>query len=70
MTKGLYPFNNVFTYEDHSLEMIIHAAKANRECAKERKAFNLCRTTVLGKMIDPNYCLDKAIAQVDCFQKM
>jgi len=56
--------------QEESLELLIHSIKANRDCKTERKAFNLCRTTLLGKLVDPNYCLDKATAQVDCFQKV
>mmetsp|Transcript_36161 Transcript_36161/g.42277 ORF Transcript_36161/g.42277 Transcript_36161/m.42277 type:complete len:113 (+) Transcript_36161:63-401(+) len=49
-------------------EILVHSVRASQDCKKIRKEFNLCRSTLLGKLVDPNYCLDKATQLVDCFQ--
>ena len=33
--------------------MIANSIKANKDCEKIRKEFNLCRGNVVGKFIDP-----------------
>ena len=50
--------------------MIIHSARANKVCADARKDFNLCRASILGKMIEPGYCEEKAAKVIDCFQSV
>ena len=52
------------------LEMVIHSARANRLCKELRKDFNLCRATILGKLVEPQYCEDKASKLIDCFQEV
>merc|ERR1711874_180273 len=56
--------------EDENIEMLIHSIKANRVCKNLRKELNLCRSTILGKLVEPEHCQDKAIDLIDCFQKV
>ena len=48
--------------------MIINSARANRVCAAVRQNFTLCRANILGKLVEPQYCQDKAAKVIDCFQ--
>jgi hypothetical protein len=50
--------------------MLIHSIKANRVCKIERKELNLCRSNILGKLVEPQFCEDKAISVIDCFQSV
>ena len=50
--------------------MLIHSIKANRACRSERKELNLCRSNILGKLVEPQFCEDKAVNVIDCFQKV
>lgn len=52
---------------DNSLSMIIHSIKANKVCKDERKSFNLCRSTPLGKFVEPEFCKDNAEKLINCF---
>ncbi|KAL4435679.1 hypothetical protein ABPG74_018230 [Tetrahymena malaccensis] len=65
----LPPLQYTYTNEE-SLELLIHSIKGNKDCNSERKAFNLCRSTVLGKHVEPEQCLDKALTFVNCFQRV
>eukprot|EP01017_Pseudomicrothorax_dubius_P042010 TRINITY_DN67_c0_g1_i1.p1 TRINITY_DN67_c0_g1~~TRINITY_DN67_c0_g1_i1.p1 ORF type:complete len:113 (+),score=37.24 TRINITY_DN67_c0_g1_i1:133-471(+) len=53
---------------EEELELLVHSIKANKVCRTERKAFNLCRATLLGKLVEPQHCSEKAISLIDCFQ--
>ena len=55
--------------EDESLEVIIHSIKANQDCKPIKKKFNLCRATVLGKLVEPESCMEDAKELITCFQK-
>ncbi len=50
--------------------MIIHSARANKVCRDFRKDFNLCRAPILGKLVEPSYCEEKASKLIDCFQSV
>jgi hypothetical protein len=39
-----------------SLELLISSVRGNRVCNNERKAFNVCRTSILGKLVEPEFC--------------
>ena len=62
--KGIFPYNK------KSIEMLIHSIKANRACKNERKDLNLCRSNILGKLVEPTYCEEKAFKLIDCFQRV
>lgn len=55
---------------DESLEVIIHSIKANSVCKPLKKRFNLCRSTVLGKLVEPESCMADAKELVTCFQQV
>ncbi|KRX01961.1 hypothetical protein PPERSA_07606 [Pseudocohnilembus persalinus] len=60
-----------YSYTDEeSLELLIHSIRGNKQCQAERKAFNLCRSTVLGKFVEPEFCKDKSINFLNCFQQV
>ena len=48
--------------------MVINSARANKVCGAIRKEFSLCRANILGKLVEPQYCEDKAARVIDCFQ--
>ncbi|CAD8195931.1 unnamed protein product [Paramecium octaurelia] len=63
--KDLYTYTN-----DESLQLMIYAIKGNHVCKEQRKSFNLCRSTPLGKYVEPEFCKDNAMTLVDCFLKV
>ena len=48
---------------------LVNSIISNDICASQRKVFNLCRTTSLGKVIEPQYCAKDAIELIDCHKK-
>lgn len=48
--------------------MLIHSIKANAVCKNQRKEFNLCRSTILGKLVEPHQCELQSTKLIDCFQ--
>ncbi|CAK58200.1 unnamed protein product (macronuclear) [Paramecium tetraurelia] len=54
----------------NSLQLMIYAIKGNHVCKEQRKSFNLCRLTPLGKYVEAEFCKDNAVALVDCFLKV
>lgn len=50
--------------------MITLAARANKTCHAQRKAFNLCRGNVVGKFVDPLQCKTQALTLANCFQEV
>ncbi|CAD8107935.1 unnamed protein product [Paramecium primaurelia] len=63
--KDLYTYTN-----DESLQLMIYAIKGNHICKEQRKSFNLCRSTQLGKYVEPEFCKDNALSMIDCFLKV
>ncbi len=47
---------------------MVLAARANKTCHAQRKAFNLCRGNVVGKFVDPLQCKAQALSLANCFQ--
>ncbi|CAD8104964.1 unnamed protein product [Paramecium sonneborni] len=62
IAKDLYTYTN-----DESLQLMIYSIKGNQVCKDQRKSFNLCRSTPLGKHVEPEFCKDSAISFIDCF---
>lgn len=46
---------------------MIYSIKGNQVCKDQRKSFNLCRSTPLGKHVEPEFCKDSALSFIDCF---
>ena len=55
-------------YKKNRLDLLIHSIKSNSDCKPERKQFNLCRANLLGKYVEPSFCLENANSLINCFQ--
>ncbi|KAM3128534.1 hypothetical protein pb186bvf_019377 [Paramecium bursaria] len=61
----LYNYTN-----DESLKLVLQSIKGNQQCKQQRKAFNLCRETPLGRHVDQEICLKQSLDFIDCFRKV
>ena len=47
-------------------DQIVLAVKSSEMCAKQRKAFAMCRATLVGRSGDPAFCESQAASFIKC----